>query len=289
MENKEFQTLIFSLLFHGLLAWLLWHTQGNWQLPTGQDKPVEITVIDSDRTKMKHTPKNNEIPPDLLEKKLHDQAKILAQLEQRVKEQVIARKKTGETQNLGTSNAPLKPGQRKQNLDDLNPFKQPDRVAGLGRPREHPTSPQMLMGSSGVGRFRAIGDSTSGVMIPGVKEGSFTALNTDQLTYYSFYSRVNEAIVHRWVSNVRDYFYMLPPAMQMQLARSPNTTMLEIVLNSKGEFQQAIVHKSSGDTNLDSAALRPFKDAAPFLNPPAEMAGPDGKIRLLYQFTLTAY
>lgn len=290
MENKEFHTLIISLLLHGLLAWLLFHANADWHLPDA-DKPVEINIVDENSPKMIHTAKNMDLPQDQLEKKLHEQAKLLSQLDQRVKQQMVARKHSGITENLGRGNAPVRPHQQRQSLSELNPFKQPEqRVAGMEpAERQQRRYQQDLTGSSGVGRFRAMGESSSGLSVPGVKEGTFTALNSDQLTYYSFYARVNEAIVYRWISHIRNYVTMLPPSMREQLARSPNVTRLEIILNAKGEFQQAVVHHSSGDTNLDQAALQPFKEAAPFLNPPAEMHDADGRIHLLYEFVLTLY
>jgi TonB family protein len=140
--------------------------------------------------------------------------------------------------------------------------------------------------SGGLGMFKAIGESSSGQIIPGVKQGDFTFLNSDQLTYYSFYARLNEAIAYRWVSRVRNYVEMLTPAMQKQLARSPNVTVVDIMLNKKGDYLGAKILRSSGDTNLDQAAIAPFKEAAPFENPPLEMADGNGTIHIVGQFTL---
>ncbi|HMN69995.1 MAG TPA: hypothetical protein PKC28_15745, partial [Bdellovibrionales bacterium] len=51
----------------------------------------------------------------------------------------------------------------------------------------------------------AIGQSSIAEFIPGIEEGAFTALNTDQFTYYTFFARMNEQVRNRWVSAVRAY------------------------------------------------------------------------------------
>ncbi len=276
MENKEFQTLILSLILHGLLAWFLMKAP-SFQMP---EQPTQITMLDDDRSKTIHPTKSLELPDKLLEKKLREQAKILSQLDRRVRQQLTAKKLSGITQNAGRGNSNSKGG---SSVQQFNPFQSQSGEGQMSRR----TSP--ALGAEGLGRFMAVGASSSGITIPGVKQGSFTALNTDQLTFYSFYSRVNEGIVNRWIGHLRDYFSMLPPAMQKQLALSPNITGVEIILSPAGEFQRAVMHHPSGDTNLDQAVTNAFKEAAPFLNPPREMVKEDGKIHLLYQFEVLAH
>lgn len=286
MENKEFQTLIVSLFLHGLLAWLLWH----WPPPDLRppDKPIEIEI--EDRTKSRRMVEDTSIPkPEDLARKLHEQAENLSKLNQRVKEQMVARDLKGITSNRGRGDSPSlnRPAQRstRPNLSDLRPPELVERMTGGMDPsRPTPQRDVNAPGSAGIGRFSTIGHSTLGQRIPNVKEGAFNLLNSDQLTYYSFYYRMNEAIANRWVSRVTNYVQMLTPLMIQQLARSPNVTVVDIVLDRKGKFIRANLLKSSGDANLDRAAIEPFKEAAPFENPPPEMADKDGQIHIVYQF-----
>jgi len=135
-------------------------------------------------------------------------------------------------------------------------------------------------------RTVAIGQSSLSQVIPGVEEGAFTALNTDQLEFYAFYQRANEQIRNRWVGLIRDYLGQLAARDMEILARRNRTTQIEVILNPSGEFVRSVVHSSSGDKGLDQAASESFRRAAPFPNPPSEMVKADGLIHLFYAFTL---
>jgi protein TonB len=132
----------------------------------------------------------------------------------------------------------------------------------------------------------AIGQSSLSQLIPGVEEGAFTALNTDQLEFYAFYQRANEQIRNRWVGLIRDYLGELAARDMEILARRNRTTQIEVVLNPSGEYVRSVVHTGSCDKGLDQAAGESFRRAAPFPNPPSEMVKADGFIHLFYAFTL---
>lgn len=135
-------------------------------------------------------------------------------------------------------------------------------------------------------RTVAIGQSSLSQVIPGVEEGAFTALNTDQLEFYAFYQRANEQIRNRWVGLIRDYLGGLAARDMEILARQNRTTQIEVVLNPSGEYVRSVVHRPSGDKGLDQSAAESFRRAAPFPNPPSEMVKSDGYIHLYYAFTL---
>ena len=135
-------------------------------------------------------------------------------------------------------------------------------------------------------RTVAIGQSSLSQMIPGVEEGAFTALNTDQLEFYAFYRRSNEQIRNRWVSLIQSYLGQMAARDMQVLAKQNRTTQVEILLKPNGEFERAIVHATSGDKGLDAAATESFRIAAPFPNPPREMVKADNFIHLHYVFTL---
>lgn len=128
---------------------------------------------------------------------------------------------------------------------------------------------------------RLSGMSTNGEQLPAdIEIGNFTALNTDRFRYYSFYSRIEEQIRHRWVKYVKATLYSgrFPPS-----ARS-FTTKIEIVLDRQGDFVRAILHSESGSQSIDAAPVLAFREARRIPHPPREMVKADGTIRLFYAF-----
>lgn len=141
-------------------------------------------------------------------------------------------------------------------------------------------------GSGPFGRQVVVGASTMGEYIPGVKEGAFTALNSDRFTYYTFFARLNEQLRPRWISLVRDFANRLGPSTLAELAEIERATEIEIVLDRSGGFLKSYIYKSSGFRELDDAAVKAFTSAAPFPNPPQAMIESDGAIHLRYGFVV---
>lgn len=130
---------------------------------------------------------------------------------------------------------------------------------------------------------RQPGMSTNGEQLPpDIEIGNFTALNTDRFRYYSFYSRIEEQIRHRWVKYVKATLYSgrFPPS-----ARS-FTTKIEIVLDRQGDFVRAIIHSESGSQSIDTAPVLAFREAKRIPHPPREMVKEDGTVRLFYSFNV---
>ena len=55
---------------------------------------------------------------------------------------------------------------------------------------------------------------------------------------------------------------------------------------SKGNIDNPIVHKSSGDKNLDSIAVRAIIDAVPFPDLPQELDRSNLKINIVFKYVL---
>lgn len=273
MENKEFQTLIASIIIHIVLVMLLLHAKVPDNL-FQENVPVEIVFDDPGKPKQTFVTETDE-KDDLMDK-LKSQAAYLSKLSKRVKQETVARNNGATANRMRQLN--LNPSQR--NLGQ--------KVAGREMPQEDNQGEmnmrKMQQQSGGIGRNIAIGDSSIGEYIPNVREGNFTALNTDQFTFYTFFSRVNEALRFRWVTRVRNFADHLPPMKQQELAQYGRTTLVTIILDKKGTIIRSFISRSSGSEGLDQAALMAFREAAPFLNPPAEMREPDGTIRLDYSF-----
>ncbi len=282
MIDKSFQALILSLIIHGLL-WLAY-----LRAPEAKKAPslTSVDVVYNDLRRPTVIDNSDLKPKDTLER-LKDQAKALSRVNRRVEEETVARPTNApKVQNLAalTPKFEIKPpaenpsaGKKEGSQTDSIPITMP----GL-----NPTT----SGNKGENSFSksvVIGGSTQGEWIPGVKEGSFSALNTDQFTYYTFFARTKEAIRFRWVQGVRHFSERASPSEILTLSRIPAPTRLEIVLSKSGDVLKISTMRTSGSADLDEAAIRAFWDASPLQNPPAEMADEDGLIRLYYAFQVT--
>lgn len=118
-----------------------------------------------------------------------------------------------------------------------------------------------------------------------LKFGDFTALNTDQNEFYSFYERINDQIRIRWSENIENGIRYLK-SKNIKRFRSEYLSKVSIFLNSEGEIINTEINKTSGNDIWDLAAINAFKGAAPFLNPPKEMLNHNGQIVLNYSFSL---
>jgi TonB family protein len=247
-------------------VWILLHTKAPNLLP--QNDTTEVTIIENDHSNKKvqafvtETEKNE---PDL-RTKLNDQAEFLSQFTKRVKKQMIARN-SGKTVN------------QKPQIPNKG---DPEGIAGT---QARGTGEGFLRPGGGQAmRQVAIGPSSIAEYIPGVEQGDFTSLNTDQFTYYSFFARLNEQVRNRWVMLVREYTDRLTQRDLENLARMERQTVVEIILGPGGDFSTSVLHNSSGDVNLDQTTVEAFRKAAPFLNPPKGMIEADGYIHLKYGF-----
>lgn len=267
--DRSFLGLVYSLILHVAVFVLLF----NLKLPpVSSSGPTEVVLIEKDNSKKSRIAVMETHDKKDIFQQLKDQADYLSQYSKRFKKQVRAR-------NIG----------RTQNSKSLSPpIEEPiaGRVGGQSQPsspgegpRETAPGPQL--------RQVAIGGSSISERIPGVEEGAFTALNTDQLTYYTFFARVNEQMRNRWVSMIREYVYSLSQEEFEKLSRNEKETVVEIILSQSGEYVRSILHRSSKVRPLDEAAIQAFQMAAPFLNPPKGLVEADGFIHLKYLFTIT--
>lgn len=255
--------LIASLLFHFLIvaALLRLHTP---QLP--QEKTIQITIIDSQEDRSTHQTFVTDPELQPLKNALNElkkKADFLSKETRRVRKQMVARQ-GDKTQN--------NPTPTKRNL-----FPKPNQNSDLDG-----TAPA-FSGPRAAERV-VLSDSTIAEYIPDVKQGGFTSLNTDQFMYYTFYARINEQIRNRWVGNLRAFADSAGPVELNRLSSREQITELEVLLDQDGNYLKTIIHRKSESRGLDAAAALAIQNAAPFLNPPSEIAQEDGLIHLYYQF-----
>lgn len=131
------------------------------------------------------------------------------------------------------------------------------------------------------------GPSTLGESLPtDVSVGSFTALNTDRYTYYTFYARIEEMVRFRWESRVIAAIQSFDRPTAIGLGGKAWVTSAEFLLKPDGHLASALIMKESGVKRFDAAAVGAFREAAMFPNPPQELVQDDGYIHLKYSFTV---
>lgn len=159
-------------------------------------------------------------------------------------------------------------------------------LAALGRMM----SPTLGMGRGLGGRLgRGGGGGTAGPSgsddaLLGVEdEGETTLVNSRSFRYWDFFQRVKEGVRGTWdpgpVYRGRD------PTGNAYGAQD-RLTVVSVILDAQGGVQRLEVVRKSGLPFLDQEAIRAFRSAGPFPNPPAGLADDAGRIAFNFGFLL---
>lgn len=116
--------------------------------------------------------------------------------------------------------------------------------------------------------------------------GDVAALNTDQNLYFTFYRRMAEKVIWPWIQNVTTGFEKLKREGQLPYSDKVWTTIVEVILDPQGKVLSVTPLQLSGQWEIDGAPNKAFKQARNFPNPPTEMVGEDGYIRIRYKFVV---
>lgn len=117
-----------------------------------------------------------------------------------------------------------------------------------------------------------------------VEEGEVTALNARQWKYASFFNRTKRQVAQNW--NPNRVLQAEDPRGNVYGVRD-RITVLRVTLDASGRFIDAIVLRSSGFDSLDEEAIRAFRAAEPFPNPPPDLVDPrSGRISFQFGFHL---
>ncbi len=248
--------------------------------------PLEVTLEENPHDKFQILVPPQELEPEQLDLKpesLKEKSDFMSDHTQRVKDEVQA-KVQGKTQNASkqTSNKKinpmLNPNKLKWNNEthkkSINDETNSDEGNAPSRPPIiKPYSPNITTIPS-----------QSNVNSDRVKFGDFTALNTDRNLYFSFFSRIEDAVRPQWEMEVQNTLENLQK-LNLHIAPQKFKTRIDILLDSEGHFFKAVLLKSSGVSGLDNAVINSFKSAKFFPHPPKGMINPtDGLIRLEYMF-----
>jgi TonB family protein len=115
---------------------------------------------------------------------------------------------------------------------------------------------------------------------PSLPEGSENLLNAQESVYYSFYSRLYEAIGPVWQSKVRT------AARMRRLQPGEYTTHVDVVLDANGNLVGVQQLSSSGIPEFDQAADSAWRRIGRFPNPPTDLLDEKGQIHTGWTFTV---
>jgi TonB family protein len=111
-------------------------------------------------------------------------------------------------------------------------------------------------------------------------QGSENMLNAEESVYYSFYSRMYEAIAPVWQSKVRE----VTPTQR--ILPGDYTTVVDVVMDAEGNLTQVRQIQSSGVAVLDEAVETSWKKIGHFPNPPKDLLNPQGEVHTGWTFTV---
>lgn len=112
-------------------------------------------------------------------------------------------------------------------------------------------------------------------------QGSENMLNAEESVFYSFYSRMYEAIAPIWQSRIREV------AQSQRLAAGDYTTVVDVVLDRNGNLLGVHRVRSSGVEAFDRAVDNALGRTGHFPNPPKELLNESGEVHTGWTFTVS--
>jgi TonB family protein len=125
-----------------------------------------------------------------------------------------------------------------------------------------------------------------GQYIQGMKEGEFSALNTKEFVFYSYFERVRKQLDQAWQPILRENVHRLLKAGRHLASNSDFVTRALVTMNSKGEILRIQILEESGTQDLDQAAVDALNKAGPYPNPPKGLIDSSGNVEIRWDFIL---
>lgn len=110
--------------------------------------------------------------------------------------------------------------------------------------------------------------------------GNSNALNTEESVYYSFYSRIYNAIAPLWQSEIRS----IP--QRRSLPEGDYVTAIDLVLDADGHLVRVDQLQSSSIPEFDQAVHRTLRKLNHFPNPPKDLIKRDGLVHTQWTFSV---
>ncbi len=104
-----------------------------------------------------------------------------------------------------------------------------------------------------------------------VPEGDKTLLNTKRWKFSSFFNRVKMAVAQEW--QPAQVYRRHDPTGKIYGFRR-RLTVLKVTLDKDGAIKKVLLNRPCGLSFLDDEAVRAFKAAGPFHNPPSRLVDP---------------
>lgn len=106
------------------------------------------------------------------------------------------------------------------------------------------------------------------------KYGPGVALNTREFFGAEYINRIRRQVNLYWKQNIDN----LSPSVR--LGKPRYLTAVSVVLTSDGVLESIVVTESSDSEPIDDCVVEAFRIAGPYPNPPAQLIGRDGRVRL---------
>ena len=113
------------------------------------------------------------------------------------------------------------------------------------------------------------------------KEGDETFLNAKEFRYWQFFQRVKEKVRENW-SPAAEYRRRDPTGRLLGV--KDRYTLLRVTLGDDEIWREWPLPGNQGAVFLDEEALRAFRNASPFPNPPRGLMGEDGRFTFEFGF-----
>ncbi len=285
----------FSLIFHFVLVLVLFFMPQEWLnkiTPTQSSliiekiRPLDIEIIDE---KDQQQIVRSALPPESqMDKSSKEKARFLSEATQRVLIETKAKLSGKTSNNFSTPKyqKELIAKKLEQIQRDFKSSKFEDKdfnsteISAPTNKKKSDYKPLELYPNENYGV------STLGESLPDdVSVGNFTALNTDQFQFYTFYSRVEDLVRFRWESKIRESMEQLNRSRALtNVSKNEWISEVEFLIDSRGHLKKALILRESGIYRFDQSAIFAFEDAKIFPNPPKEMLRSDGYIHLRYSF-----
>ena len=114
-----------------------------------------------------------------------------------------------------------------------------------------------------------------------VENGDETALNSRRWVYASFFNRLKRQVAQNWDPQT---VWRRSDPDGSHYGFKTRVTEVRVSLSAKGDLSKIVVVNPSGSPELDEEALRAFRAASPFPNPPGGLVQKDNLITFAFSF-----
>jgi hypothetical protein len=233
-----------------------------------------------------HVPTAAEPPPDA---RYMSDRNIKVEKEQRAKQTTLMPK-------AGAAGEPAAPAAPSKPQPPAHPKTEPDKprshfkfpsLGNLGVPLPaaptHATPRQQPQPSHMTGSAVNSGEDGGSQYVkdPNLPEGSENLLNAQESVYYSFYSRLYDALAPVWKSRIRQAAYA-----KRRLQPGEYTTTVDAVYDRNGNLVEINQLAGSSIEEFDKAAMSAFRAIGRVPNPPEGLLNPEGKVHIGWSFTV---